>query len=76
MAVASSGWRDHVLTGLDRIGILHLFDAVVTADDEDVSNPKPAPDIFLIAADRIGVCPTKCIGFEDADFGMKALKDA
>ena len=76
MAVASSGWRDHVLSGLERIGILHLFDAVVTAEDNAVKNAKPAPDIFLVAAERLGVCPTKCVGFEDADFGMKALRSA
>lgn len=76
MAVASSGWRDHVISGLERVGILHLFDTVVTADDEEVKNPKPAPDIFLVAARRLGVCPTKCVGFEDADLGMQALKSA
>ena len=76
MAVASSGWRDHVLEGLERNGILHLFDTVVTADDDAVKKPKPAPDIFLVAAERIGVSPDKCIGFEDADFGMQALDSA
>ena len=43
LAVASSGWRDHVLKGLQRNNILHLFDHVVTADEEEVANPKPAP---------------------------------
>lgn len=76
MAVASSGWRDHVLDGLERNGLLHLFDTVVTTEDDAVHSPKPAPDIFLVAAQRIGVCPTKCIGFEDADLGMKAVKSA
>lgn len=76
MAVASSGWRDHVLDGLERNGIVHLFDAIVTTDDDAVKEPKPAPDIFLVAAERIGVCPTKCVGFEDADLGMAAVKKA
>ena len=76
MAVASSGWRDHVMEGLERIGILHKFDAVVTACDDEVENPKPAPDIFLVAAKRIGVSPDKCVGFEDADLGMQALQAA
>jgi len=76
MAVASSGWRDHVLDGLERNGILHLFNTVVTADDEMVHNPKPSPDIFLVAAQKIGVPPELCIGFEDADFGMDALRRA
>jgi len=76
MAVASSGWRDHVVGGLERNGIIHLFDAIVTADDEAVKNPKPAPDIFKVAAERISVCPTKCVGFEDANFGMQSIQDA
>lgn len=76
MAVASSGWRDHVLTGLQQAGILHMFDAVVTACDEEVRLPKPAPDIFLIAAQRLQVDPQHCIGFEDADLGIQALHSA
>lgn len=76
MAVASSGWRDHVLKGLERIGILHLFDTVVTADEEEVKRGKPHPDIFLVAAKRLGVDPAFCIGFEDADFGIQALNSA
>ena len=76
MAVASSGWRDHVISGLERVGILHLFDEVVTACDEEVHNPKPAPDIFIVAAKRIGVEPFDCVGFEDADLGMVALRHA
>jgi len=76
MAVASSGWRDHVIKGLERNGILHLFDTIVTADDDAVKRPKPFPDIFLVAAERIGVDPKMCIGFEDADFGINGLKSA
>lgn len=76
MAVASSGWRDHVLSGLERNGILHLFDSVVTTCDEQVEKPKPAPDIFLVAAERIGIDPTKCIGFEDGDHGMQSIRSA
>jgi beta-phosphoglucomutase-like phosphatase (HAD superfamily) len=76
MAVASSGWREHVLKGLERVGILHLFDTVVTADEEEVARGKPHPDIFLVAAKRLGVDPAFCVGFEDADFGIQALESA
>ena len=76
MAVASSGWRDHVLEGLERVGIKHLFDFIVTTDDPDVENPKPHPDIFLVAAERIGVKPEVCVGFEDADYGIQSLASA
>lgn len=74
LAVASSGNREHVMATLRNEGILDLFDAVVTA--EDIANPKPAPDIFLLAAHKIGCDPTKCRGFEDAEVGMKALRAA
>ena len=76
LAVASSGWRDHVINGLERIGILNLFDAVVTADEVEVKHPKPAPDIYIEAARRLNVCPTRCIGFEDADLGMLSIRNA
>lgn len=71
MAVASSGFRSHVVHSLEINGILHLFDAIVCA--EDVQNPKPAPDIFLEAARRINCNPKKCRGFEDGDAGKIIL---
>ena len=71
MAVASSGSRTHVEESLRANGILDLFDTVVTV--EDVANPKPAPDIFLLAAHRIGCNPAKCRGYEDGDVGIQAL---
>ena len=74
LAVASSGNREHVLSSLRDNGILDLFDAVITC--EDVSNPKPAPDIYLLAAKRLGVDPTKCRGFEDGEVGMQSLRAA
>lgn len=74
LAVASSGNREHVLATLRANGIIDLFDHIVTC--EDIANPKPAPDIFLLAAHRIGCDPSKCRGFEDADIGMAALRAA
>ena len=74
MAIASSGIKGHVVEGLEENGILHLFDQVIT--HEDVSANKPAPDIFLLAAEKLGVDPSKCRGFEDADVGMEALRAA
>ena len=64
------------MTGLERIGILHLFDTIVTADEEEVERGKPHPDIFLVAAQRLGVDAVHCIGFEDADLGIQALESA
>jgi len=47
---------------------------VVTS--EMVKHQKPAPDIFLEAARRIGVDPKRCRGFEDTDLGMTAIRSA
>lgn len=74
MAVASSGVKTHVEKSLRDNGIYDLFDAVVTS--EDVTNPKPAPDIFLEAARRINCNPKNCRGFEDSGLGLRALAKA
>jgi beta-phosphoglucomutase family hydrolase len=70
MAIASGGTRDIVNRSLELAGIRSLFKAVVTADD--VVHGKPAPDMFLLAARLIGVEPTRCLVFEDAEPGIKA----
>jgi pseudouridine-5'-monophosphatase len=49
-----------------------LFDCIVTGDDPQVQRGKPAPDIFLIAAQRLGAQPQQCLVFEDAPSGMQA----
>lgn len=74
MAVASSGNREHVHNSLKDNGIFDWFDAVITC--EDVTNPKPAPDIYLLAAKKLNVDPKKCRGFEDGDVGMQSLQAA
>lgn len=74
MAVASGGTRRIIETLLDHLGIRQYFDHVVTC--EDVTRQKPAPDIFLEAARRIGVPPRLCRAFEDTDLGMQAIRAA
>ncbi|MDB6123199.1 MAG: HAD-superfamily hydrolase, subfamily variant 3 [Pedosphaera sp.] len=74
MAVASGGTRPIIEEVLQHLGIRHLFNAVVTS--EDVVNQKPAPDIFLEAARRIGAAPQFCRGYEDTDLGMQAIRAA
>ena len=74
MAVASGGTEIIINQVLEHLKIRHLFDAVVTS--EMVKNQKPAPDIFLEAARRIGVEPQFCRGYEDTDLGMQAIRDA
>ena len=74
MAVASGGTRDVINMVLTRLNIRDLFGAVVTS--EDVQHQKPAPDIFLEAARRIGVPPHLCSGYEDTDLGLEAIRSA
>lgn len=74
LAVASGGTRKIIEQVLEHLGICHLFDAIVTS--EDVINQKPAPDIFLAAAHRIGVPPHRCRAYEDTDLGMQAIRAA
>lgn len=53
-----------------------LFETVVTADHPEVGAAKPAPDIFLVAASKLGVAPADCLVFEDSPFGVTAAKAA
>ena len=70
MAVASSSVRELVDSNLSRAGILDFFDAVVGG--QEVARSKPDPDIFLLAAEKIGVAPTDCYVFEDGINGARA----
>ena len=74
LAVASGGTRQIIEQVLEHLKIRHYFNAVVTS--ECVVNQKPAPDIFLEAARRIGVEPKFCRGYEDTDLGMQAIRAA
>jgi beta-phosphoglucomutase family hydrolase len=74
MAVASGGTLPIIEQVLTHLKIRHLFGAVVTS--EMVKNQKPAPDIFLEAARRIGVEPKFCRAYEDTDLGMQAILSA
>ncbi len=74
MAVASGGTQKVIELVLNHLKIRNLFDAVVTS--EMVKNQKPAPDIFLEAARRIGVEPGFCRAYEDTDIGLQAIRAA
>ena len=74
MAVASGGTQAIILQVLEQLKIRHLFQAVVTS--EMVRKQKPAPDIFLEAARRIGVEPKFCRAYEDTDLGLQAIRAA
>ena len=74
VSVASGGERNIVRRTLELIGLGQTFPVVVTA--EDVIHGKPAPDMFLLAAERMGVPPTECVVFEDSVLGLQAAKRA
>lgn len=70
MGVGSSGPPENVNLVLDAGHIRPYFNAVVTG--ADVRRGKPAPDVFLLAAERLGVVPARCAVIEDAPAGISA----
>jgi len=69
-AVASSTPRRNIETVLERVGLEEAFEVIVSA--EDVVHGKPDPEVFLKAAGRLRLAPTRCVVFEDAYVGIKA----
>ena len=74
LALASSSYRDAIDGVLAGLKIGHLFDVVVSGTD--VPAVKPAPDIFLKAADELGSKPADCLVLEDAEKGVLAAYSA
>ena len=74
LAVASSSGISRIEQSLDKIGVRDEFDVIVSG--MKVENPKPAPDVFLKAAEELNVSPDECIVIEDSLNGMKAAKNA
>jgi HAD superfamily hydrolase (TIGR01509 family) len=72
MAIATGGTRLVIEKTLQAVGVSDLFEEVVTADD--VATGKPAPDIFLKAAQMLGVNPERCLVLEDAPAGVMAAQ--
>ena len=70
IAVASSSGREMILDNLRRAGIEAYFDAIVSGDE--VTRGKPEPDIFLLAAQKLGCIPEDCYVFEDGINGARA----
>ena len=73
-AIVSGSTRDSVVKSLEQLGILDRFDTLVCAGD--YTNSKPHPEPFLIAAERLGVPPERCLVFEDTDMGIDSAKAA
>jgi HAD superfamily hydrolase (TIGR01509 family) len=74
LALATSSARFEAELILDHLGLQDFFDPVITCDD--VPKAKPAPDCYLLAADRLGRTPGECVVIEDSDHGIRAALDA
>ena len=75
-AIVTGGAPDVAHPALAAAGLTELFKIVVTPADVPVGRGKPAPDMFLLAAERMGVPPGKCLVFEDAAPGLDGARAA
>ncbi len=73
-AIASGGHRENIELILGKLGLLGQFDAIVGC--EEAKNRKPHPEIFLRAAERLGVPPGQCVAVEDSIPGAESAKRA
>ena len=74
MAVASGSEEPTVRGCLEATGLIHLFGTIITP--KLVKHGKPAPDMFLLAAERMGIPPSECLVLEDGNSGLEAAKAA
>ncbi|GHK00230.1 HAD family hydrolase [Streptomyces sp. NPDC003753] len=70
--VASSGSHDRIRVGHRTTGLDRWFDDGRVFSSQDVGRGKPAPDLFLYAAERMGVAPQRCVVVEDSPLGVQA----
>lgn len=76
LAVASSGLRKWITMVLKKYDLYKCFSSIICADDIPQNKGKPAPDLFLKAAESLNVKPDQCLVIEDAANGIKAAKNA
>jgi len=74
LAVASSSNRELIDAVLHELGLTPLFE--VTVSSEEVARGKPAPDVYLEAARRLGVDPSRCVAVEDSASGIRSAHAA
>ena len=74
VALASSSIRPWVEACLQKIGLANAFETLITGSE--VEHGKPDPEIYLLAAERLGVDPAACLAFEDAPAGIESAKRA
>jgi len=73
-AIGSSSARENIACIIDVLGVAKYFDVIICG--EDVHRGKPDPEVFQLAAARLGVTPDKCVVFEDAHVGLEAAQRA
>ena len=74
VALATATPKDRAEEYLRRVGLLQYFDEVVSA--RMVKNGKPAPDIYLFAAEKLGLKPEECMALEDSQNGIRSAHEA
>ncbi|MBM3471826.1 MAG: HAD family phosphatase [Armatimonadetes bacterium] len=75
LAIATSGQKAKQFPVIEGTGLkLEWFDVVITGDD--VTRKKPDPQIYALAAERLGLAPARCVVFEDAPVGVQAARAA
>jgi len=74
--VASSGSHERIRVGHRAAGLDRWFEDARIFSSEDVGRGKPAPDLFLYAAERMGVVPGRCVVVEDSPLGVQAANAA
>jgi HAD superfamily hydrolase (TIGR01509 family) len=74
MAVATSSRTEHAREKLRQAGLLERFRIVIGADQ--VQRPKPDPEVYLKAAEFLGVAPRRCLALEDSEYGVRAAHAA
>lgn len=74
VAMATNAARGFAEKALAAAGHPRTFDVLLTADD--VARPKPAPDIYVAAAEALGVRPEDCVAVEDSPTGVRSARDA
>ncbi|MFD9222552.1 HAD family hydrolase [Streptomyces sp. NPDC060064] len=74
--VASSGSHERIRVGHRKTGLDRWFEDATVFSAQDVGRGKPAPDLFLHAAERMGVAPERCVVVEDSPLGVAAARAA
>lgn len=73
-ALVTNACRENAQAVIDRFDLADLFDTVALGGD--CARPKPAPDVYLAAMDRLAVAPADCIAYEDSPTGLAAARAA